>query len=314
MAVRAAMAGLLGLGLLAPIGSAATPAATATAPATASAVAAGSADGIELALFGKLLGGGKGGACEAPGGSGDADVRRNAAAIESAGLCVTSESLSENGLQWNFTIVTNPAAPRGPDWYLPHDNENTAFDSAVYAVARYGGRLLAVDGPEARNYQGIDPNRWFADSASEAAPCDMSRASPKYTRHVMGFFKGARYVLSMHNNTAGGTVSADMNSAKAKGYRAGGPYDDRNHMVFIAGREPLERDRDARGWRDRLNAAGLNVVHETVSRQNSDCSFSNYVALNDRRAYFNIEAVHGSRIQTGMVDKLMAVLGYRPVR
>ena len=81
-----------------------------------------------------------------------------------------------------------------------------------------------------------------------------------------------------------------------------------------AGREPLERDRDARGWRDRLNAAGLNVVHETVSRQNSDCSFSNYVALNDRRAYFNIEAVHGSRIQTGMVDKLMAVLGYRPVR
>lgn len=308
MAARVLLAGLLGLGLTAPVGAAATP--LSAAPS----LPAAQADVVELALFGKLLGGGKGGACQDPAASGDADVRRNAAAIQSASLCVTSDSVSENGVRWNFTVVTNSSAPRGPDWYLPHDNENTAFDSAVYAVARYGGRLLSVDGPEARNYQGIDPNRWFADSASEAAPCDMSRASPKYTRHVMGFFKGARYVLAMHNNTPGGTVSADMNSAKAKGYQAGGPYADRNHMVFIAGLEPLERDKSARSWRDRLNAAGLNVVHETVSRQNSDCSFSNYVALNDRRAYFNIEAVHGSRIQTGMVDKLMAVLGYRPIR
>ncbi|MEM6762654.1 MAG: hypothetical protein AAF615_07250 [Pseudomonadota bacterium] len=243
----------------------------------------------------------------------DRDVRRNADAIRSAGLCVAQFGFAEGGLDWRFTAVSNPAGPRGPVWYLPHDNESAAFDAAVYAVARYGGRLVAVDGGEGRNFRGVDPNRRFARTISDAGPCAMRGPAPIYTDFVMDLFAGKRHVLSMHNNTRGGGLTADIRTQKSIGYRTNGRFSDRDHMVFIAGKAPVDRDRNARRWRDRLLGAGFNVVHETVTAQNNDCSFSNFVALNDGRPYFNIEAVHGSRIQKDMVDALMPLLGYRPI-
>lgn len=266
---------------------------------------------LRVAFLDKLFRGG--GGCLTEREMRDRDVVRNAIVIRDAGLCVSQDSLTENGTKWRFTSVTNPRARGGPVWYLPHDNESEAFDAAVYAVARYGGRLVAVDGGEGRNYNGLDPNRQFARTVAEAGPCAMRRPAPRYTNYVMDLFKGQKYILSMHNNTRGGSISVAMSDAKTSGYRTSGRFADPDHMVFIASRGSLENDGRAQATQRKLLAAGLNVVHEAVSPQNSDCSFSNYVVLNDRREYFNIEAVHGSAQQNDMVDALMRVLGYRPV-
>ncbi|MEM0908058.1 MAG: hypothetical protein AAGJ94_11875 [Pseudomonadota bacterium] len=277
---------------------------------------AGAVDGgaLQMAILGRLRGDRGAGNCLDLSEVGDRDVQRNAGAIRAAGLCVTADGFSEQGYDWRFTIISNPKARRGPVWYLPHDDESEAFDAAVYAVARYGGRLVAVDGNEGRNYRGIDPNRHFAVSAQDARPCAMRGPAPQYTRYVMGLFRGARHIFSMHNNTRGGGVTVNVNTNKVRGFQASGRFSDPDHLVYIASRRPLSQDRDARALRDKLLGAGLSVVHETVTRQNSDCSFSNHVALHDRRDYFNIEAVHGSTLQKAMVDTLLATLGYRPVR
>ena len=125
--------------------------------------------------------------------------------------------------------------------------QGEAFDAAVYAVSRYGGQLVAIDGGEGRNYRGIDPNRNFAVTAAEAGPCAMRRPSPRYTKYVMGLFKGQRHILSMHNNTRGGGVSVTMSSAKARGFRTGGRFSDPDHMVFIASKGSIDGDsRDPR--------------------------------------------------------------------
>lgn len=270
----------------------------------------------ELAFVERLFGQQRTGAaaCEDPGASADRDVRRNAAAIARANLCLTRETVNDGSLEFPFTIVSNPRAPRGPVWYMPHDNEETAFDAAIYAVATYGGRLVAIDGSEARNFRGLDLNRAFARSAADAAPCAISRPLPAYTRYVMSQFRGQNAVLSIHNNTRGGGVSVNMGGPKATGFRAAGPLADPDNLIFIAGTDPIGNDPNTRRTKDRLVAAGLNVVHERVTRANNDCSMSNYVALNDRRPYFNLEAVHGSPVQTAMVDALMGVLGVSRVR
>jgi hypothetical protein len=151
-------------------------------------------------------------------------------------------------------------------------------------------------------------------TAADAAPCRLNRATPDYTRYVMGLFEGQDYILSIHNNTRGGGVTVNVSNAKTRGFPVGsGPFADPDHLVYIAGPSPPDRDPEAQEWRKRLLRRGLNVVHETVTRGNSDCSFSNHVVLNDGRPYFNIEAVHGSRIQERMVDALMEELGFRKV-
>ncbi|MEM9224721.1 MAG: hypothetical protein AAGB11_20315 [Pseudomonadota bacterium] len=278
-------------------------------PTVTSAQAASNGIHTQLAFLDRFRrrGGGK---CLDPASVDDRDVRRHSADIAQNRLCVTRERFSEGGIDWRFVIVDS--GRRGPVWYMPHDDEDTAFDAALYAISRYGGRLVAVDGPETRTYAGVDPNRHFAQSRREAATCRMRQATPKYTRFVEGLFRGAKRVFSIHNNTRGGGITANVNTAKLTGYRASGPLSDPDHLVFIAGTRPIDQDRKALSLRNKLLGAGLNVVHEQVTRSNNDCSFSNHIALNDGRDYFNLEAVHGSRIQRPMVDALMGVLGYRP--
>ena len=268
----------------------------------------GAEERLRVAFLGRIF---RGGACINADAVRDQDVRRNLHPIKNADLCVSQDTLNENGIEWRFVTIANKKSPNGPVWYLPHDDEQTAFDAAVYAVTRYGGRLVAVDGGEGRNYRGIDPNRAFAKTLAEAGPCAIRSPGPRYADFVMDQFNGARHIFSMHNNTRGGSLTVNVNTAKVRGYRASGPFSDPDHMVYIAGTRPIDQDRRAAATRDSLLRAGLSVVYEQVSPQNSDCSFSNHVVLNDNRQYFNIEAVHGSSLQKGMVDALMAVLGYR---
>jgi hypothetical protein len=250
--------------------------------------------------------------CVDPSGIRDGDVARNRRVIEGEGLCVTVDVVREGAIRFVFTSIHDPEAPRGPVWYLPHDNEQEAFDAAVYAVAEYGGRMVAVNGDETRFFRAVDPNRYFAMSKADAAPCRIRRPTPAYTAYVMDLFAGRPEILSIHNNTRGGGVSVNVWNDKTRGYALdAGPFQDADHLVYIASERTVDRDPKARARRDGLLAAGLNVVHERVTRGNSDCSFSNHVVLNDGRPYYNVEAVHGSRLQKRMVDRLMDHLGYR---
>lgn len=252
-------------------------------------------------------------ACLAPDAVDDADVRRNTAEIAAAPICLTRASVSDGALTWRFVSLANRAHPDGPVWYLPHDNENTAFDAALYAVRRYGGQMVALEADERRFHAGLDPNRAFALSAGTARACGLAEPLPNYTRFVERAFAGRQAILTLHNNAAGPPIAVGARSDKLTTFAADGRYGDPDHLVFTAGRRALEEDRGARGRVEALGARGLNVAYERVDAANNDCSLSNYAALNDRRPYYNVEALHGSDLQRGMVDELMAVLGRSPV-
>lgn len=278
----------------------ATPQTPAIEPAAAGPATAPAARGIAAS-----------GSCVEPADVRDPDIARNRRTIERAGLCLGVEAVREGVIGFVFTSVSNPHAPDGPVWYLPHDNEQEAFDAAVYAVAHYGGRMVAVNGDETRFYRSVDPNRFFAMTDADAAPCRMRRPTPAYTSFVMGLYEGRPEILSIHNNTRGGGVTVNVWDDKSRGFPVkAGPLADADHLVYIAGVRSVDDDAQARARRDALLAQGLNVVHERVTRANSDCSFSNHVVLNDGRPYYNVEAVHGSELQTRMVDRLMEILGY----
>jgi hypothetical protein len=75
--------------------------------------------------------------------SASADLGRDSGSM--GGLCANRVTFYEDGKKWTLLLVRNTKQPRGPFWYLPHDNENTAFQSAVYATKKYGGGFLAVE-------------------------------------------------------------------------------------------------------------------------------------------------------------------------
>ncbi len=80
------------------------------------------------------------------------DIARNRRAVR--GLCSYLLSFREGAYRWDMLLVLHPKATRGAFWFLPHDNENSAFDSAVYAVRKYGGGFLSVLSGGSRYHQG----------------------------------------------------------------------------------------------------------------------------------------------------------------
>ncbi|MEA3278765.1 MAG: hypothetical protein U9Q81_26390 [Pseudomonadota bacterium] len=256
------------------------------------------------------------------------DIKRNLAAIRSARLCYRREVVKEGSFSWEFHIFRHAKDRDGPFWLLPHDDENTAFEAAVYAVDTYGGGFLAIDSGQNRHVRGQDPNRNFSRTGGESMLCrEQARPAPKYTAAVIGHFKGHRRFpyLSLHNNAnrwAGdggrGTISVSRRSSVLRGFSSGvatGEYRDEDNLVFIAGLRPYELDRQAQRKVSALNRLGLNVVYKQVTSKSFNCSLSDYVIRNRLGDYYNVEAQHGrSKIQKGMIDRLMKYLGRRPVR
>ena len=240
------------------------------------------------------------------------DIRRNYRSLNE--LCVHLIGFNEGKIHWKMLLVTNPKHSHGLFWYLPHDNENSAFTTAVYAVKKYGGGFLAVAGKGERYFQGQDPNRNF--SMSHYRVCSKQKApSPIYTKIVFSIintYRGsAMPYLALHNNTNRGGVSILKDNSSTKSFLAypkrevltGRGLADEDSIVYIAGsskKPPMSK----------INAilrSGLNVKYEFVNHSNNDCSMSNYVILQKRtNKYYNIEAQHGkSSTQKEMVDRLI---------
>ena len=246
---------------------------------------------------------------------GIADIKRNLTSLNS--LCIDLLEFREGRYRWQMLLVTHPKVPKGAFWFLPHDNENSAFDSAIYATKKYGGGFLAVVSGGSRYFNGQDPNRNFGDTPSVAKHCSKQNApAPKYGKMVFDIIdtyrRGDMPYLALHNNTNGGGISILKSTKNVHSYPAhktikdGAGLQDEDNLVYIAGRDEKPNSHKLK----RLLGSGLNVRYEIVNTQTNDCSLSNYVILNHHtEKYYNIEAQHeDSTTQKRMIDILLKSL------
>ncbi len=246
------------------------------------------------------------------------DLRRNLNSLK--GLCIYKVAFKEGRFAWEMLLLFNPNHPKGAFWFLPHDNENSAFDAALYAIKRYKGGFLSVVAGNRRLFHSQDPNRNFGTTKRSARVCSGQRApAPIYTRTIFyiidHFRQGAPY-LALHNNADGyrgdggrGTISILHSTPRSQAYpawksieRSNGGLRDEDTMVYIAGTSfNAPKSKIAR-----LNRLGINVKYEWVDALHNDCSMSNYVILGKRtQNYYNIETQEGdSKTQKKIIDLL----------
>jgi hypothetical protein len=248
---------------------------------------------------------------------GDGDFRRNEKLLSSDGLCINQKRFQEGGLSWNLQIVRNTRRPNTVLWMVPHDNENAAFDTAVRGVIDYGGTIVAVETGGERFNQGQDPNRNF--DAGTGLRCAQQRApSPVYTREVLQWLPDSHRIVALHSNEPGyagdgrggsGGISilhalpGNIPFRSARSINARSPDDT---LVFVASVRGPQQDPGLKRFVNDLNASGINVMYETVSKTHNDCSLSNFAALSGLRDYINVEVVHGdSPAQQRIVSVVM---------
>ena len=121
----------------------------------------------------------------------NSDIKRNLKSLKS--LCIYQVEFKENAFLWRMLLVFNPKKKNGPFWFLPHDDENTAFTSAVYATKKYGGGFLAVESNGGRYFMGQDPNRNFGDNWRTAKTCrNQKYPAPKYSKNIFAIINNFR--------------------------------------------------------------------------------------------------------------------------
>lgn len=209
------------------------------------------------------------------------------------GLAVTQIEFREERGAWRLFRIANVKKPRGPLWFVPHDNENAGFEAALAGVRTYGGVVIAVDSGIAEDGKRrneavdrgrpIDPNRNFRDG------------TPLYANTILAdYHRGARPIVALHTNQPGfdpsdsgcnrsdppgrGEVSirfcSDVMQPQASQARDW-PFDDDDSLAYVAfrsGRSPFS------AWCGKaLALADFNVVFERVTV--SDGSLSNYALL-----------------------------------
>jgi hypothetical protein len=255
------------------------------------------------------------------------DVIRNKGKLRN--LCVHVILFREKKYLWRMLLIYNPKKIKGPFWFLPHDDENTAFKSALYATRKYGGGFLSILSSGKRYFNGQDPNRNFGTTAQTANTCKKQKyAAPMYSKNIFKIidtFKmnGAPY-LALHNNKNGwhgnggsGGISVLNSSKRVKSYKAGDVLTghrkgikDEDSMVYIASTKSNDKNNKVKT----LIRNNMHVKYEMVNEYNNDCSMSNYVVLNKGEHYFNIESEHGDFMaQKAMIDKLMKIINIPPL-
>ncbi|WP_136657354.1 hypothetical protein [Nitratireductor sp. XY-223] len=246
----------------------------------------------------------------------DGDFSRNSAYFRDDLLCVSEHRFKENGVNWIVHIIEHKDKRPGPLWAVPHDNENVAFDTALYGLYRYGGKIVSVDSAGKRLNAGIDPNRNFTGNKKACG-----RYSPKYTDLFMSAYQRGRPIVALHSNAlksrkTGGSGGVSINSpfSNTSVHKAKKPIPSQSNedtLAFVASTKKYGADHTVDKRIASLNNQGINVMRELVSRRGNDCSLSNYASLTNIKDYFNLEVVHGDgQTHMNMVDRLMKILGY----
>lgn len=260
-------------------------------------------------------------ACAPAIGLSDSDSDNDLAAVDPAllgGLCASVTHVSDIGRTW--VIQRFQSGRPGPLWVVPHDDENSAFASAIAAVHRHGGILVAVDNNGARTNASVDPNRVFG-SAGRCHGDGSGPVAAHFTREMLRYRFAGQPIIALHSNLpgydgdgagGGGNTSILFGGRHRTPYAAAAPYpgsvSPADTLVFMAGlsRRP---DQATAQTIARLNGAGVNVMYEHVSRLWTDCSLSNFALLSNLGPYINIETVDGDvDAQIRLIDDVMRVL------
>lgn len=225
----------------------------------------------------------RGGGCQAPTSLRDGDD--NLAMFGNA--CASETVFEEGGETWRIQTFRKGS---GPLFVVPHDDENAALSTAAAALAKYGGTVVAVENGGRRFNGRVDPNRNFD---AGRLTCGKPGRSAQY---VAAMIQGGRPIIALHTNSRGsartggaGSVSIRAPYSGATAFPASGPLADEDAMVILASRRGPEA---LTGLTRKLNAAGVNVLVETVDTANTDCSLSHYAAAH-AITYANVEAAHG---------------------
>lgn len=259
----------------------------------------------------------------------DGDVARNRQALSSRDLCLRLEVFTEGRLHWVLQVIHNKKNPRGPLWAVPHDDEDVAFDSAIYGVLRYGGTVVAVERNHDRynriGKQKQDPNRNFQVRGEGKCQLQLA-ASPVFTRRFLGFLQKGQPIIALHTNKEGFDLIPELDEEKSKGnvsigierkpdsniteFPAARPLHAKSPndtLIYVASRLPAGSDAQLSRFVTGLNGSGIHVLYEHVEK--NDCSLSNYAVLRNI-PYVNIEVVDDddTGAQTRMIDIVMKLI------
>jgi hypothetical protein len=253
----------------------------------------------------------------------DPDIDRNKQLIDDEAICLSVIEFLENGLKWRVQVLESGRP--GNNWVVLHDDENTAFDSALYAIVRYGGKVVDVDlQPSTRSDAFVDPNHNFAITDDQRKTCGgpIRHAAPIFTSTIIEQLDAPPY-LALHNNYDGhfrsggsGNISVRHSTQGLFGLPA---YDaverlaDEDNFIIVSGLTPPGDLTDRmHQLTDELRNSGINVIYEYIQEDSYDCSLSNYLLLyggTEPGQYFNIEAEAGDYLsQITMIDALVGTL------
>ncbi|WP_304168207.1 hypothetical protein [Phenylobacterium aquaticum] len=235
-----------------------------------------------------------------------------------ARLSVATLRFAEGDYSWTLIVITDPARPAGPFWFVPHDDEDAAFDAGFQGLTTYGGRLVAVANGGRRALSAA-----HGGGAGCVHPCDPNRdfgpRGPLYSATVLGLMAPGQPAVGLHTNAPGsvghggrGSIFADPADVARifASPTAAGAFANGDTMAIVAGRAPKALAHPP--CVDTLNAGGVHVAYEQVSGPpdaSGDGSLSNHLALEDRdppRTYVGLEARHGDAAsEIAMIDLLM---------
>jgi hypothetical protein len=253
----------------------------------------------------------------------DPDISRNRQLIIDEAICLRTIEFAENGLNWRVQVLDSGRP--GNNWIVLHDHENTAFDSALYAIIRYGGKFVDVDLRSSTLPDAIvDPNHNFAITDNQRQPCGgaIRHAAPVFTSTIIKQL-GAPPYLALHNNYDGhrrsggsGNISVRHSAQGLFGlpaYNAAERLADEDNFIIVSGlTPPVSLSGRIRQITDDLRNSGINVIYEYVHKASYDCSLSNFLLLYggaEPGQYFNIEAEAGDyQSQITMIDALVGML------
>lgn len=235
-----------------------------------------------------------------------------------ARLSLATLRFAEGDYRWTLIVISDPLRPAGPYWFVPHDDENAAFDAGFLAVSKYGGRLVAVANGGRRDLAPAGAGRTGC-----VRPCDPNRdfgpTGPLYTASVLGLMAPDQPVVGLHTNAPGGPGHGGSGSIYIDptdvarifaSPTARGPFANGDTAAIVSGRAPKAEARPP--CVETLNAGGVHVAYEQVSGPPGaagDGSLSNLLALEARdppRVYVGLEARHGDAgAESAMIDVLM---------
>ncbi|MDB5679160.1 hypothetical protein [Sphingomonas bacterium] len=245
------------------------------------------------------------------------------------GLTVSRVEFRDDRAFWRLYRIDNRRKPTGPLWFVPHDNENAAFQAAVYAVRAYGGQVIAVEearslaGPDSRMNgdvaygKSIDPNRNFRDE------------TPNYADAILaGLGNPPRLIVALHTNEAGYDSSESTCGPPPPAYTGKGeisvlvcndtywprrssdgawPFDDTDSVAIVA--YPASGGPGNGYCAAPLVDADANIMFEHV--ETSDGSLSNF-SLFHGLPYVNLETQDRGVTPDGLGNarsRLLAMIG-----